>query len=70
VDTDSEVVEGGDVVPLLMLEAAPLPSPEKSLNEYSYSKSVEVGRERTKHALREDVGEGGGLASEKADSGV
>jgi hypothetical protein len=54
--------EGGEVVPLLMLEAIPSPSPEKSLKKWLHSeKSVEVGLERTKHALREEVGEGGGL---------
>ena len=64
-------------MPLLILEAAtsmlsPLPSPEKSLKEYSNSERlVDVGRERTKQALREEVGDGGGLASDNSrDSGV
>ena len=63
-------------MPLLMLEAtpiqSPLPSPEKSLKEYSNSdKLADVGRERTKQALREEVGDGGGLASDNSrDSGV
>jgi hypothetical protein len=60
-DADREE-EGGEVTPLLMLEAIPSPRPEKSLKEWLLSeKSVEVGLERTKHALREEVGEGGGL---------
>jgi hypothetical protein len=51
-----------EVAPLLMLEATLSPSAEKSLKEWiRLEKSVEVGLERTKHALSVEVGGGGGL---------
>jgi hypothetical protein len=62
VHADAETKDEGEVAPLLMVEATLSPSAEKSLKEWIHSeKSVEVGLERTKHALSEEVGEGGGL---------